>query len=131
MRAGKLSQEGGKAQWSPRTVEYNVLLRLRKVARQEFGDSCAGPADPVQRIERVVDQVCIEPRRMRSGLSVGVAVGKVLESPLMQEIEEGGRGSFNFGGGVGFRFGRETAAIELLYQQVSDELTSIGIRLIY
>ena len=61
---------------------------------------------------------------------IGVA-GYGFSFTNVPEIEEGGRGSFNFGGGVGFRFGRETAAIELLYQQVSDELTSIGIRLIY
>ena len=61
---------------------------------------------------------------------IGVA-GYGFSFTTVPEIEDGSRGSFNFGGGIGFRFGKETAAVELLYWQVRDELTSIGIRLIY
>lgn len=61
---------------------------------------------------------------------MGVA-GYSVTFTSIEEIEDAGRGGFSFGGGVGFRFGKETAAVELLYQQVSDELTTLGIRLIY
>lgn len=61
---------------------------------------------------------------------IGVA-GYSVTFTNIQEIEDAGRGGFTFGGGVGFRFGRETAAVEVLYQQLSDELTTLGIRLVY
>lgn len=49
----------------------------------------------------------------------------------IDEIEESGRGSFGYGAGIGFRFGQETAAIELVYQKLSEDLQTIGIRLVY
>lgn len=66
------------------------------------------------------------------GRLYGVAsIGYGLTSTSIQEIEDNGRSSFNFGGGVGFRFGEETAAVEILYTQVSEDLQTIGFRLIY
>ena len=58
-------------------------------------------------------------------------VGFGLISTSIEEIEESGRTSASFGGGIGFKFGEETAAVELLYTRVSDELQTIGFRLIY
>lgn len=49
----------------------------------------------------------------------------------IEEIEENGRGSLGYGAGIGFRFGQETAAIELVYQKLSEDLQTIGIRLVY
>ena len=57
--------------------------------------------------------------------------GYSLSLTSIDEIEEHGRGGFSYGGGIGFRFGQETAAVEVLYQQVSEALQTIGIRLIY
>jgi hypothetical protein len=57
--------------------------------------------------------------------------GYSLSLTSIDEIEEHGRGGFSYGGGIGFRFGQETAAVEVLYQQVSEDLQTIGIRLIY
>lgn len=66
------------------------------------------------------------------GRVYGVAsVGYGLISTSIQEIEDSGRSSINFGGGLGFRFGEETAAVEILYTRVSEELQTIGFRLIY
>lgn len=66
------------------------------------------------------------------GRLYGVAsAGYGLISTSVQEIEDSGRSSFNFGGGVGFRFGEETAAVEILYTRVSEDLQTIGFRLIY
>jgi len=66
------------------------------------------------------------------GRLYGVAsIGYGLISTSIQEIEDNGRSSVNFGGGVGFRFGEETAAVEILYTQVSEDLQTIGFRLIY
>lgn len=59
------------------------------------------------------------------------SVGYGLVTTSIEEIEERGRSSVNFGGGVGFKFGEETAAVELLYTKVSQDLQTIGIRFIY
>jgi hypothetical protein len=58
-------------------------------------------------------------------------VGFGLTNTSIEEIEEAGRTGVTFGGGIGFRFGEETAAIELMYLRVSEELQTIGFRLIY
>lgn len=66
------------------------------------------------------------------GRLYGVAsLGYGLISSSIEEIEENGRSSLNYGGGVGFRFGEETAAVEILYTRVSEDLQTIGFRLIY
>jgi len=57
--------------------------------------------------------------------------GYTLSLTSIDEIEERGRGGFTYGGGIGFRFGQETAAIELVYQKLSEDLQTIGLRLIY
>ena len=59
------------------------------------------------------------------------SVGYGLVTTSIEEIDERGRASVNFGGGVGFKFGEETAAVELLYTKVSQDLQTIGIRFIY
>ena len=58
-------------------------------------------------------------------------VGYGLINTSIEEIEEHGRTAFNFGAGVGFKFGEETAAIELLYSRVSEDLQTLGIRFVY
>ena len=66
------------------------------------------------------------------GRFYGIAeAGYTLSLTSIDEIEEQGRGGFTYGGGLGFRFGQETAAIELVYQRLSEELQTIGIRLVY
>lgn len=57
--------------------------------------------------------------------------GYALSLTSIDEIEDSGRGAFTYGGGLGFRFGPETAAVELLYQRLSEDLHTIGVRLIY
>ncbi|MES2683065.1 MAG: outer membrane beta-barrel protein [Pseudomonadota bacterium] len=59
------------------------------------------------------------------------SVGFGLINTSIPEIEESGRTSFNFGGGIGFKFGEETAAVEVLYSRVSSDLQTIGLRFIY
>lgn len=59
------------------------------------------------------------------------SVGYGLVTTSIEEIDANGRSSVNFGGGVGFKFGEETAAVELLYTKVSQDLQTIGIRFIY
>lgn len=59
------------------------------------------------------------------------SVGYGLVTTSIEEIDERGRSAINFGGGVGFKFGEETAAVELLYTHVSQDLQTIGIRFIY
>lgn len=59
------------------------------------------------------------------------SVGYGLVTTSIEEIDERGRSAVNFGGGVGFKFGEETAAVELLYTKVSEDLQTIGIRFIY
>lgn len=61
---------------------------------------------------------------------IGTA-GFGLINTSIEEIEESGRTGFNFGGGIGFKFGEETAAMEVLYTRVSEDLQTIGIRFIY
>jgi len=58
-------------------------------------------------------------------------VGYGLTSTSIQEIEDNGRTSASFGGGLGFKFGENTAAVELLYTRVSEDLQTLGIRFIY
>lgn len=57
--------------------------------------------------------------------------GYGLVNTSIDEISERGRSALGYGAGLGFRFGQETAAIELLYQQVSEDLQTIGLRLVY
>ena len=59
------------------------------------------------------------------------AAGYSLVNTNIQEIQDKGSGGFSFGGGAGFKFGANTAAVELMYQQVSKELQTIGIRFVY
>ena len=59
------------------------------------------------------------------------SVGFGLINTSIPEIEDSGRTSFNYGGGLGFKFGEETAAVELLYSRVSSDLQTLGIRFIY
>lgn len=66
------------------------------------------------------------------GRLYGIAQGGYsLLMTSIDEIEEHGRGSLGYGAGIGFRFGQETAAIELVYQKLSEDLQTIGIRLVY
>lgn len=58
-------------------------------------------------------------------------VGYGLTNTSIQEIEDHGRTSASFGGGVGFKFGENTAAVELLFTRVSEDLQTLGIRFIY
>lgn len=57
--------------------------------------------------------------------------GYSLTNTSIEEIEDKGRSGVSFGGGAGFRFGENTAAVELLYNRVSTELQTIGIRFVY
>ena len=59
------------------------------------------------------------------------SVGFGLINTSIEEIEERGRTSFSFGGGLGFKFGEETAAMEVLYTRVSEDLQTIGLRFVY
>ncbi len=66
------------------------------------------------------------------GRLYGIAsAGYGLINTSIQEIEENGRTSANFGGGIGFKFGENTAAVEVLYSRVSSDLQTIGLRFIY
>lgn len=57
--------------------------------------------------------------------------GYAISSTSIEEIEEASSGGFSYGGGLGFRFGENTAAVELIYQQISEELHTIAVRLLY
>ena len=57
--------------------------------------------------------------------------GYTLTNTNIQEIQDRGRSSVSFGGGAGFRFGEETAAVEVLYQYLSKDLSTIGVRILY
>lgn len=59
------------------------------------------------------------------------SIGYSLLTTSIQEIEDHGRTSFSYGGGAGFRFGENTAAVEVLYTRASEDLQLIGIRFIY
>ena len=59
------------------------------------------------------------------------AAGYSLVNTNIQEIQDKGSGGFSFGGGAGFKFGANTAAVEVMYQRVSKELQTIGIRFVY
>jgi hypothetical protein len=59
------------------------------------------------------------------------SLGYALTNTSIQEIEDNGRSHFTFGAGGGFKFGEETAAVELLFTRVSEDLQTIGIRFIY
>ena len=59
------------------------------------------------------------------------SVGFGLINTSIPEIEDHGRTGFNFGGGVGFKFGEETAGVEVLYTRVSEDLQTIGLRFVY
>lgn len=58
-------------------------------------------------------------------------VGYGLTSTSIQEIEDNGRTGVVFTGGVGFKFGENTAAVEAVYTQISSDLQGIGIRFVY
>lgn len=58
-------------------------------------------------------------------------VGYGLTSTSIQEIDDNGRTGVVFSGGVGFKFGENTAAIEAVYTQISSDLQGIGIRFVY
>lgn len=59
------------------------------------------------------------------------SVGYSLINVSIEEIEENGRSAASFGGGVGFRFGENTAAVELLFTRISEDLQTIGLRFVY
>lgn len=59
------------------------------------------------------------------------SVGYSLISTSIEEIEDRGRGAASFGAGAGFKFGEETAAVEVLFTRVSTDLQTIGIRFVY
>ncbi len=59
------------------------------------------------------------------------SVGFGLTNTSIEEIQDNGSTGFSFGGGAGFKFGEETAAVEVLYMRVSEDLQTIGIRFIY
>ncbi len=59
------------------------------------------------------------------------SVGYSLINTSIQEIEDRGAGSVSFGGGAGFKFGEETAAVEVMYTRVSEDLQTIGVRFVY
>lgn len=61
---------------------------------------------------------------------IGTAGYSLIQTSI-EEIEENGRGSASFGGGAGFRFGANTAAVEVLYTRVSEDLQTIGLRFVY
>jgi len=90
------------------------------------GNNTAG-GDDLQTLLFSLQGVYRTPGRLYGVASLGYG----LTSTSIQEIEDNGRSSLNFGGGVGFRFGEETAAVEILYTQVSEDLQTIGFRLIY
>lgn len=58
-------------------------------------------------------------------------LGYSLINSSIEEIEAAGRSSLSFGGGIGFRFGENTAAAELLFTRVNEELQTIGLRFVY
>lgn len=58
-------------------------------------------------------------------------LGYSLVSTNIQEIEDAGRSGVSFGGGAGFKFGPNTAAVELMFTKVSKELQTLGIRFVY
>ena len=59
------------------------------------------------------------------------AVGYSLTNTNIQEITDNGRSGVSFGGGAGFKFGPNTAAVELLFTKVSKDLQTLGIRFVY
>ncbi len=61
---------------------------------------------------------------------IGTA-GFGLTNTSIEEIQDNGSTAFTFGGGAGFKFGEETAAVEVIYQRVSEDLQTIGIRFVY
>jgi hypothetical protein len=66
------------------------------------------------------------------GRVYGIAtLGYGLFNTSIPEIEEAGRTGLTVGGGLGFRFGENTAAAELLFTRLSGELQTIGIRFVY
>ncbi len=66
------------------------------------------------------------------GRLYGIAgVGFGLSNTSIEEIEDKGRSGVTFAGGAGFKFGEETAAMEVLYNRYSDDLQTIGIRFVY
>lgn len=58
-------------------------------------------------------------------------VGYSLLNTSIQEIEDHGRTALSFGGGLGFKFGENTAAVEVLYTRLSEDLQTIGLRFVY
>jgi hypothetical protein len=58
-------------------------------------------------------------------------VGFGLTNTSIQEIQDKGSTHVLFGGGVGFRFGANTAAVEVLYTKINQDLQTIGLRLSY
>ena len=57
--------------------------------------------------------------------------GYSLINTSIEEIEENGRSSASFGGGIGYRFGANTAAVEVQFTRVSEDLQTIGLRFVY
>lgn len=62
--------------------------------------------------------------------AIGTA-GYSLLNTSIEEIQDHGRGAFTFGGGLGFKFGEETAAVEVLYTHVGEDLQNISLRFVY
>ena len=58
-------------------------------------------------------------------------VGFGLTNTSIEEIQDKGSTHVLFGGGLGFRFGENTAAVELLYAKINQDLHTIGFRLSY
>jgi len=66
------------------------------------------------------------------GMLYGIAAaGYSLTNTNIQEIQDQGTNGFSFGGGAGFKFGANTAAVELMFNKVSKDLQTIGIRFVY
>lgn len=57
--------------------------------------------------------------------------GYSLTNTNIQEITDNGRSGISFGGGAGFKFGANTAAVEVLFSKVSEDLQTLGIRFVY
>jgi len=58
-------------------------------------------------------------------------LGFGLLNTSIEEIEDNGRTALSFGGGLGFKFGENTAAVEVLFTRVSEDLQTIGLRFVY
>lgn len=90
------------------------------------GNNTAGSND-LQTLVLAVQALYRTPGRL---YGVG-GIGYGLTSTSIQEIDDKGRTGVILTGGGGFKFGENTAAVEVLYTIIGSELQSIGLRFVY